>query len=137
LGRTGHRDAGIVEDNVHASKARPALVGERLDRGLVADVGADADDVRANALKGRDGLIQGSALDVSKNDLDPLASERTCCRKAYTARTTCDHGYFARKTLHCASLSDHLVISAAVRWHEQASRARSRLSDPKDPSKPA
>ena len=80
--------------------------------------------VSADALKGCDRVIQGGALDVSKNDLDPLASQGPSCRKAYAARTTCDHRYFACKILHCASLSDRLVISATVRSHLRQRRNR-------------
>src|SRR5215472_3113156 len=130
LGWSGHCDAGIVEYDVHASKTRPALISERLNRGLVADVRRDTNDIRPGTLKSRDRLVQGGALDVSKNDLDPFASQRPGCREAYTTRAACDHSHFACEVLHCASLSDRTSSRPPPVRIEQGRRARSWVDGP-------
>jgi len=48
---TGHRDAGTAEDDVDASK--PIQLWSA-DGGLAAGIGANADDIRAGAVKGLD-----------------------------------------------------------------------------------
>jgi hypothetical protein len=109
------RDAGVVADDVHAAEAADGLVGEGLDRGAVADVGADGVHGRAVARELGGGAGERRVVHVGEHEPRPPGGEGARHRHADAARSARDHGHASVECVH------------RRRLHRASRRAQSRL----------
>ena len=73
----GLEDTGVVVQQVDRAEAVEGGVGERVDRGGVADVGRDPEHLGAGVLDEGDGLGEGRLLDVGDDHVHPAPRRRT------------------------------------------------------------
>ena len=105
--------AGVVAHHVHRAEAVERLLGERLDRGIVGDVGNHPDRLDALVRECPGRLVQRFGEDVGQHHLHALLAETPAHGLADAPGSPGYDGHLARKVLHCGHR--HMVAYITAR----------------------
>src|SRR5579884_2719718 len=96
--------AGVVAHHVHRAEASKRLLGERLDRGIVGDVGDHAGNIDALVGECSGCLVQWFFEDIGQHHFHALAAETPAHGLADAAGSAGYDRHSALKVSHCVAM---------------------------------